>query len=157
MNIRTILAALGLLAVCSCSSVPRVAPRFVAPSVAPIQSAHKEAEQHIEKAKAIASSLNLTPEDKAKGDALLHELSDVQSAIAKATGATDAVDQQGQQQAKQGNTLADNYDKQSVQIKSLEESRHRYVKMAWLFGGILGLEVLAVAGFLALKFGFLNI
>jgi FtsZ-binding cell division protein ZapB len=167
--VAALLIVLAAFAVSSCATAQHVAPRFVAPSTAPIAKAQVaiskrqvETAQHIQKAEEIVRTLTIRlPEDKIKIDALTTELMDAQTSNDQLRtendslkGANDSLTAQIGTQTAQANQLSDNYNKAQLQIISLEASRHKYVKAAWLFGGILGLEVLVAAGFMALKFGF---
>ena len=156
-----------------CATAPqRAAPRFVAPSTAPVAKAQAaiaqkqiETKQHIEKAQEIVKTLTITlPEDKLKVDALTAELNSAQSSNDELRtendslkGANDQLTTQIGQQTQQSNQLANAYDQCGADKTLLQLSRHKYVKLAWLFGGILAAEVAAVAGYFALKLGLFSI
>lgn len=149
-----LLALLSALYLVGCATAPSVAPRFVQPSTAPLQAAHKaivtantETKAHIDKAQVIVRTLHLAlPEDQLKIDALSKELDMASNAVsvsnekaAQAEGARDALDVQLRGTTALANQLATAYDKQGATITGLKQSRHGWVKRFWIATAIAGL------------------
>lgn len=148
----TLLAALWLV---GCATAPVMAPRFVQPSTAPLQAAHKaitaanaQTQAHIGKAQVIVRTLHLSlPEDQLKIDALTQELDDASNAVADSTakaaqaeGARDALDVQLRGTTALANQLAAAYDKQGLTITGLQASRHGWVKYFWMATAVAVVE-----------------
>ncbi len=146
-------SVIAALLLAGCATAPPPAPHFVAPSTAPIvESQHKisvqqvATKEHLQKAQDIAKTLNLTlPADKLKVDALTAELEAAQASndqlktdndnLSTYTGRLkDELDQQ----TAACNTVSENYSKEIVANKTLQESRHGWVKRFWIAAAIAG-------------------
>lgn len=131
-NAFSILILPFLLFLASCSSVPRVAPRFVQPSTTPIAVAHKATQKHIEDAKVIVREIEKDcPDAKPQVAALTADLDGALSELATSEGARVQLETQLKSQTQSCNDLADNYDKAATQIETLKQSRHHWVKLFW--------------------------
>lgn len=123
---------LGVLSLSSCATAPRVAPRFVQPSTAPIQRATAATKKHIESAKVIVREVEKECPDAAPQIVALNaDLDGALNELQTSEGARVQLETQLSAQTQQANTLADNYDKAGAQITSLRESRHGWVKWFW--------------------------
>jgi septal ring factor EnvC (AmiA/AmiB activator) len=136
----------------SCATQQRLAPRFVAPSTAPIAKAQAaiaqrqvETQQHIQKAQEIVKTLTITlPADKLKVDALTEELNSAQASNDQLRTENDSLKGANEQlttqilgQTQQANQLATDYDKCGAEKVQLAESRHGWVKRFWIASGLL--------------------
>ena len=130
---------------------PRTAPRFNAPSTAPIAESTKKARQHVTsarvKTKEIEATIAKEPASETTSTLKL-QVYDLEMDLDNAIGALDTsegarlqLDAQLKTQAKQANDLADNYDKAQVQITSIAASRHEWVVKFWYSTGLLALAV----------------
>jgi uncharacterized coiled-coil DUF342 family protein len=117
------------LLLCSCAG-PRTAPRFDKPSTSAIAQSHKEATGHVKAAKKKAEQLekDVPKEFRLQVVSLRVDLDNALTSLDASEGARKQLDSQLQQQTTKANKLADSYDKASLQITSLEKSRHRWVK-----------------------------
>jgi Skp family chaperone for outer membrane proteins len=139
---RCLILALAAIALCSCASAPRTAPRFSAPTTKHIQQSAQSAKGHVQDAKKQAEGLaKEAPQLKLQITALQISLDGALSDLNTLEGARKQLQAELALQTKQANNLADNYDKASAQITSLKTSRHRYVKYCWYLGGLLALSV----------------
>jgi len=122
----------------ACAS-PQLAPRFEKPSLAPIRVEHQEIEKHAKKAKDVSKDIEKEcPQAKALIDELNAEIDGLLQANSRAEGQIDQLDTQLTQQTEKANKLADNYDKQGVQLKAKDEAIKRRNKiLAFLFIGNL--------------------
>lgn len=121
----------GLLLFVGCAG-PHKAPRFIQPSTVPIQKSISAAKTHVEQAKVIVRKVETAcPQAAAQIDALNVSLDGALSELQTSEGARIQLETQLKTQTDQANALAADYDKASVTITSLKESRHRWVKWFW--------------------------
>lgn len=136
-----VIVPIAAMLLCSCAQTPRIAPRFVAPSTAPLAVSHKQATTHVEAAKEKAKQLEteVAPELKLQVAALEVDLDNALGDLNTSEGQRQQLDTQLAQEADRSNKLADNYDKAAVKITNLEVSRHKYVKLLFYAVGALAL------------------
>jgi hypothetical protein len=134
------------LCLCSCAA-PRTAPRFDAPSTASIKASTEKARQHVGSARKTVQIISQAPEISAnpvlelKVQSLGIDLDNALSALDTTEGARQQLDTQVKTQTDKANALARDYDKASLTIISLKESRHRWVTF---FTGSLLVNVAAI-------------
>lgn len=131
------------MALCACSTVPRVAPRFDAISTKPVAESTTKAVTHVKAAQQKAKVIEAQEKDpqlKIQIASLQVDLSNALSELDTSKGALTQIQTQLDQQTAKANNLADSYDKSQVQIKSIADSRHRWVKFFWYAGGLAVLE-----------------
>jgi hypothetical protein len=136
---------------CSCATRSPSVP-FVQPSTTPIKQAHaiiqKEhlaAKQHIAvTANDLNQILDACPQAKAIIAQAQFNLSEARDSVdaaeaarAQAEGARDQLDLQLKDQTDTCNAVARDYESSKVQINSLNESRHGWVKRFWIVSGLL--------------------
>lgn len=142
---KNFLLALAAMALCACSTVPRVAPRFDRPSTQPIQKAHKAAIGHVQSAQQKLDTLEKSHEElKLQIDSIKVDLSNALTDLNTSEGARLALDDQLEVQTTKANHLADDYDTASAALTSMKASRHRWVTYFWYSSGLLALALLWV-------------
>ena len=130
------------MALCACSTVPRVAPRFDTPSTKPIQQSTTKAVSHVQAAQQKAKVIEAAEKDpaiKLQIDSLQVDLGNALTELNTSKGEIAQLDTQLQQQTTKANSLADSFDRSSAQLTSLAASRHRWVKYFWYSTGLLAL------------------
>lgn len=146
-NIRNAACSISLaacaFAFASCASAPQLAPKFVAPSVAPVEQAVTRVEQHVQGAQGAATKLASATTEPCKTKewqdaytSLTQELNDSYLATQSSKAELEAYKTQVETQTASCNNVATAYNKIVPQLIAVEASRHGWVKRFWIAAGV---------------------